>query len=250
MGALHDGHLSLVTQAKAHCDKVLVSIFVNPLQFSPNEDYSRYPRPIDLDINLLQENAVDAVFTPSTDEILPQSSSTLVHVPHLGDLWCGHSRPGHFDGVTSIVARLFHLTTPTHAFFGEKDFQQLRILQKMTQDLFFPIQIIPCPILREPDGLAMSSRNQYLSPGERQLAPALFQTLNLIADRFHNGELHSETLLNTALKFLGEKGPFGVDYIGIVDAQTLEPVSLASPSNRILIAAKLGHTRLIDNLAL
>jgi pantoate--beta-alanine ligase len=250
MGALHQGHLSLIREAQKYTSTITVSIFVNPTQFGPNEDYSRYPRSLEKDIALLQPFSVN-VITPTVEDLYPNGTQnfTQVHVPELGKLWCGASRPGHFDGVTSVVTRLFNRVKPTHAFFGEKDYQQLAIIKKMTQDLCFDIQIIGCPIIREPDGLALSSRNRYFSPTDRQIAPGLHQTLTHIQTHFKNGETKVETLLNSAKIFL-QQWPFELDYLGIADPITLQPKTIAMRHDRILIAAKLGQTRLIDTLSL
>ena len=234
MGALHDGHLSLIQKSKSENDITLVSIFVNPTQFGPTEDYTRYPRPREKDLELLQKAGVDIVFTPTPETLYPHGTDTtpLVTIPQLTQEYCGKSRPTHFQGVLSVVLRLFNIVRPTRAYFGEKDYQQLRLIQHMAQDLFLPIQVIGCPIIREPDGLALSSRNQYLTPQERTLAPALHKALQTGAQ---------ETDPTQIIKKVQENLPpeFKIDYIAITPKK-----------DRILVAATLGTTRLIDNIAL
>ena len=250
MGALHDGHLSLIQQAKEHCDIVIVSVFVNPTQFGPTEDFSVYPRNIDQDLDQCERAGVDAVFLPSTNMMYPNHITTEVHVPKLSSLYCGKTRPTHFKGVTSIVCRLFHLIHPQLAFFGEKDFQQLTIIKKMVQDLFMPVMIIGCPIVREQSGLALSSRNQYLSKQKQQQAAQLYQTLTLVKKAFQDGITTSKDLLDIVHSALNNT-VFTLDYVAIVDETTLDPIQdTVTPGNRILIAATIEKTRLIDNLSL
>lgn len=252
MGALHAGHVSLIRHAKTCCDIVIVSIFVNPTQFGPAEDLDQYPRPIARDIEILQTEQCDILFLPDNETLYPDGTqhTTKVHVPMLGDHWCGASRPGHFDGVSSVVTRFFQLIRPDYSFFGEKDFQQLKIIKKMTQDLFFETKIVHCPVYREPDGLAMSSRNQYLSNSERLQAPKLYKTLQFIQKKFHAGETNPSLLVHQGENFLLDNSDFIINYIAIVDSQSLESTSTAKPTDRVLISATLGKTRLIDNIPL
>jgi pantoate--beta-alanine ligase len=253
MGALHEGHISLVKMAKSQCDHVVVSIFVNPTQFGKNEDFSRYPRPLEQDKALLEKEGVDVLFLPDSDAIYPEGTqnATTIHVPQLGKQLCGKSRPGHFDGVTGVVSRLFGSVRPHKAFFGEKDFQQLAIIKKMTRDLFLNVEVIGCPIVREPDGLAMSSRNRYLTPTERAAAPQLFKVLN----RFRSLSQEHPTktipwLKKEALKPLLETSSLSLDYFKIHDENTLTPCRTINLHSRAFIAAYLGKTRLIDNIAI
>ena len=251
MGALHAGHTSLITEATRKSELTIVSIFVNPTQFGKNEDLSRYPRPIQSDIAHLEQAKTSILFLPTPEDIYPNGigNTTIVSVPGISTLWCGHTRPGHFDGVTSIVARLLTLIQPTYAFFGEKDFQQFTIIKKMVQDLFIPTQLIPCPIIRESDGLAMSSRNRYLSASERKTAIQLFQTLTLMQAHYKNGEKSAQTLIKIGKNNLQKNSDIALDYLTIVNPETLQerPQDI-TPGDRLLIAAYVGSTRLIDNI--
>ncbi|HHJ38271.1 MAG: pantoate--beta-alanine ligase [Methylothermaceae bacteria B42] len=249
MGNLHPGHLSLVETAKARANRVVVSIFVNPLQFGPNEDYARYPRTLEADREKLANCGVDLLFSPPVEEIYPQGSkkTTYIEVPGLSDILCGASRPGHFRGVATVVAKLFNLVQPHLAVFGEKDFQQLLVIRKMVADLNFPVEIIGAPIVREADGLAMSSRNQYLSSQERKVAPSLYQVLCETRSAIKAGEQDYYRLAKAQTAKLRQLG-FDPDYFSILRAHDLGEPSPGDSPLVILTAAKLGQTRLIDNL--
>lgn len=248
MGALHRGHMSLVAAAKETCDHVIASIFVNPLQFGAHEDLSRYPRPFEQDMALLQEAGVDALFAPTPDTLYPQGFATHIHITNgMDTVLCGAHRAGHFAGVCTVVALLFSLTHPTHAFFGEKDFQQLTILRQLNRDLHLVEHIIGIPTMREADGLALSSRNRYLTPEQRAIAPALYATLCHLRD--HLSVDNSKELLAWGKNELLARGFTSVDYMEMRDSTHLTPAT--SPHNaRLFAAAALGTTRLIDNIAL
>lgn len=250
MGNLHEGHLSLVRLAKQHADIVVVSIFVNPLQFGANEDLDKYPRTLEADQQKLAEEDVNFLFTPQVNEIYPIdiAEQTQVCVPQLGEYHCGSSRPGHFDGVTTIVCKLFNIVQADIAIFGQKDFQQLAIIRKMVKDLCLPITIIAAPTGRAKDGLALSSRNQYLNKQQRQTASTINQCLESAASSLENGQ-NIEAVKLQAIEKL-EKYGFILDYFNIADAQTLAPVNENSQEIVLLIAAFLGKTRLIDNKVL
>ncbi|HEY0784995.1 MAG TPA: pantoate--beta-alanine ligase [Acidobacteriaceae bacterium] len=250
MGALHRGHLSLVRAARATCDQVTVSIFVNPLQFGPTEDFARYPRTPDADCALLAEEGVDFVFSPSVEEMYPQGATTLVHVGGIGDRLDGASRPGHFDGVATVVAKLFHIVEPERAFFGQKDAAQLAVLCAMVRDLDFGLELVACPTVREADGLALSSRNRYLSPEEREEALVLSRALAAVETLAAGGERRAGALVEAAMQLLSAQPRVRVDYVAAVDAGTLEPVAEALPGTLFAIAAWVGATRLIDNVLL
>ncbi|MFP1683602.1 pantoate--beta-alanine ligase [Alloalcanivorax sp. C16-1] len=250
MGNLHDGHLSLVHAARQECDAVVVSVFVNPTQFGPGEDFDAYPRTLDADADRLRDADVEVLFAPSVEEMYPLGANrTWVAVDDLGDYLCGADRPGHFRGVTTVVSKLFHIVQPDVAVFGEKDFQQLAILRRMTEELLFPIRIVGAPTAREADGLAMSSRNGYLSEEERTLAPRLQYHLRQARQALEDGERDFRALEARTAEALGKDG-FGVDYVTVANARTLVP---AAPGDRELViaaAARLGKPRLIDNLTL
>lgn len=247
MGNLHEGHLALVRRAKAEADIVVVSIFVNPLQFGANEDLDKYPRTMDDDQKKLTQEGVDFLFTPSVEDIYPwgMKNQTTVSVPNLGHFHCGSSRPGHFDGVTTVVNKLFNIVQPHIAVFGEKDFQQLAIIRKMVNDLCMPVKIIGAATGRAEDGLALSSRNQYLTANERQNAPELRRTIEWAAQALAQG-VKIASVQQQATNKLTSKG-FSVDYFNICDADTLDAVTNVSREIVILAAAFLGQPRLIDN---
>jgi pantoate--beta-alanine ligase len=249
MGNLHAGHLSLVERARQAGDRVLVSIFVNPMQFGPGEDFARYPRTEERDAALLAEAGAHALFLPDTALLYPRGEKhcTRVEVPLLSDILCGASRPGHFTGVCTIVAKLFNITQPDYAIFGEKDYQQLTIIRRMVEDLDMHIEIIGVPTLREPDGLAMSSRNGYLSMEERRIAPALYRTLGATRDALHAGRRDFGALESEASARLLEQG-LHPDYVSIRAARTLSLPEADTGELIVLGAAWLGNTRLIDNL--
>jgi pantoate--beta-alanine ligase len=250
MGALHEGHLSLVRAAKAKCDVVAVSIFVNPLQFGPTEDLAKYPRTFERDRELLEKEAVDILFAPTQPEMYPAGAVTYVTVEGLSEKLCGKSRPGHFRGVTTVVAKLFHIVEPDAAFFGQKDAAQATIIRRMVRDLNLPVEIVVCPIVREPDGLAMSSRNAYLSPGERKSALVLQRSLAHIKDRFDQGERNSANLIAAGKQVLAQEPAVRLDYVEIVNPATLDPVQEVTNGALVAVAAFAGNTRLIDNILL
>ena len=251
MGNLHEGHLDLVRKARQLCDVVVVSIFVNPLQFGPNEDLDAYPRTLAADKEKLFSEGVQVLYAPGVEDIYPQGmhAQTLVHVPELGETLCGSSRPGHFDGVTTVVSKLFNIVQPDVAVFGEKDFQQLSIVRKMVKDLCLPIRIVGVATARDADGLAKSSRNGYLSFEQRRIAPVLNQTLNCCREAIACGFDNFLQLESHARLKLLQAG-FDPDYFAIRDARTLRAVTDDTEEIAILAAARLGTTRLIDNVKL
>jgi pantoate--beta-alanine ligase len=250
MGALHEGHLSLVRAAKAQCDAVAVSIFVNPTQFGPTEDLSKYPRQFERDCRLLEKEGVELLFAPPVEEIYPHGEVTWVWVEGLSEKLDGRSRPGHFRGVTTIVSKLFHILEPDVAFFGQKDAAQLAVIRRMVEDLNFPIEIVACPIVREPDGLAMSSRNAYLNQEERGRALVLQRSLQQAQQEFQGGERIAAKLISAAKEVLASEPPVVLDYFEIVDPDTLDPVERISQKTLVAVAAYVGSTRLIDNTVL
>jgi len=248
MGALHDGHLSLVKKAKADCDRVVVSIFVNPTQFGPGEDLAAYPRDEKSDRSLLDALGVDALYAPGVDEIYPQDFSTTVRVEGVSEGLCGAIRPVHFAGVATVVTKLLMQARPDAAYFGEKDYQQLCVIKRLVRDLDMNVRIVGVPTVRESDGLALSSRNAYLKKNERAIAPALYETLIEIAKKIEAGG-DPEKLAALGREKLLKAGFRQVDYIEVRDAVTLAPVSVAAGGLRILAAAHLGKARLIDNVS-
>jgi pantoate--beta-alanine ligase len=248
MGSLHQGHLSLVRAAQAGCDTVAVSIFVNPTQFGPKEDFDAYPRSLAEDCRTLEAAGVDLVFAPSSEEIYPAGASTFVEVAGLSERLDGASRPGHFRGVATVVAKLFHIFSPERAFFGQKDAAQVAVLRKMVRDLRFAVQMEVCPTVREPDGLAMSSRNRNLSSEQRAQALVLSRALLAVQRQVQGGELESGKLLATAMQILAAEPAVKVDYCRVVDPDTLEDVPEVGHGALVALAAYVGVTRLIDNL--
>jgi pantoate--beta-alanine ligase len=249
MGALHEGHLSLVRRAKAECSKVFASIFVNPTQFGPGEDLSRYPRRFDSDIEKLLAAGVDALFAPDPGEMYPPGFSTFVTVEGLSERLEGKSRPGHFRGVTTVVLKLLEVLRPHFAFFGRKDAQQARIVERMTSDLNLDVELRLCPIAREPDGLALSSRNAYLNADERQAATALYRALQAACREIAADIRDAQTLERTVYEVLRRERLARIDYAEVVDAESFEPVArIGSRPAYILLAVSIGNTRLIDNL--
>jgi pantoate--beta-alanine ligase len=247
MGALHEGHLALVRAAKEHCSAVVVSIFVNPTQFGPKEDFAKYPRTFDADCSLLEKEAVDVVFAPEAAEIYPNGASTVVEVAGISDRLDGVSRPGHFAGVATVVAKLFNIVQPDHAFFGQKDAAQVAVLRRMVRDLHFNLELIVCPTVREPDGLAMSSRNRYLSTEQRQQALVLHRALRRVEAQIAAGVVESQRLIDAGLAVLADEPEIRVDYFSIVDGETLEDVAEVTAGALVAVAASVGPARLIDN---
>lgn len=250
MGALHAGHLSLVQAARARCDAVVVSIFVNPTQFGPKEDFAKYPRPFESDCAALEKETVDLIFAPSTDEMYLEGETTWVTVEGLSEKLDGRSRPGHFRGVTTVVAKLFHVIDPGLAFFGQKDAAQLAVIRRMVRDLNFPVEIVGCPIVREPDGLAMSSRNAYLSADERRRALVLHRSLQAVEKAFLTGERNAVLLAQSGRNVFAQEPEVRLDYFEIVDPETLDPVKSVVANTLVAVAAYAGATRLIDNIIL
>jgi pantoate--beta-alanine ligase len=247
MGALHDGHLSLVALAKSNADRVVASIFVNPTQFGPSEDFNRYPRDEAGDLDKLKKAGTNLVFAPETAEMYPHGFSTTVGVSDLTEDLCGASRPNHFDGVATVVTKLLLQCAPDVAIFGEKDYQQLLVIKRLVRDLDIPVEILGGPIVREKDGLALSSRNAYLSPAERTAAPLLYQTIVAVANDLRQGRGADDAA--EAGRFKLEAAGFRVEYVAVRDPETLKPLSGPVKRARVLAAVRLGSTRLIDNLA-
>ena len=249
MGNLHEGHLTLMREARKHAQTVICSIFVNPMQFGANEDLDKYPRTLDADIAALESAGVDLLYFPSVETMYPKllADQTHVEVPVISDLYCGASRPGHFVGVATVVAKLFNMVQPDVALFGTKDFQQLAVIRRMVADLAMPIEIIGVPTVRDADGLAMSSRNQYLSADERAIAPMIHAELKQLAGTLSQDLSQLEQQSADSQHRLAEAG-FEPDYLHVLDAETLLPLTEQSQHGVILIAAKLGAARLIDNM--
>ena len=250
MGALHEGHLSLVRAARASCDAVAASIFVNPTQFGPNEDLAKYPRTFDRDRELLEREGVKLLFAPSVEEMYPAGAMTWVTVEGLSDKLDGRSRPGHFRGVATVVAKLFHVVEPDAAFFGQKDAAQVAVIRRMVRDLNLPVQIVVCPIVREPDGLAMSSRNAYLNPEQRKQALILHRSLARMQELADAGERNAGKLMAAGREELAREKSVRLDYLEIVDPDTLDPLPDISGGALAAVAAFVGSTRLIDNILL
>ncbi|HET9129314.1 MAG TPA: pantoate--beta-alanine ligase [Terriglobia bacterium] len=248
MGALHAGHASLIQRARSECDFVVVSIFVNPLQFGPTEDYQRYPRPVEKDVALCAEIGVDLIFAPETSEMYVSPQITFVEVTRITDYLCGAFRPGHFRGVATVVLKLFNIVQPDFAYFGEKDYQQLCVIRRMVEDFNLRVTIVPVPTHREPDGLAMSSRNVYLSAEERAAAPALYRSLKIAQERIAAGESDVEKIKADSLRLLAAP-LIRVQYFEVVDPDDLQPVEIVSGPVRIAAAIFIGKTRLIDNVS-
>jgi pantoate--beta-alanine ligase len=250
MGFLHEGHLTLVRTARELSDTVVVSIFVNPTQFGPNEDFEDYPRDLDRDIELLEAAGGDIVFVPEASDVYPSGFATVVHVQRMGEKLCGAFRPGHFDGVCTVVAKLFEIVRPSLSVFGQKDGQQVAIIERMVEDLDMGVRIIRGPIVREPDGLAMSSRNTYLSPGERAEAPVLHQALEGARERFEGGEIDAAKVLEEIRASIEAKPHAQVQYVAAVDWKSLDDVTELREGIMIALAVHFGRTRLIDNVVL
>lgn len=249
MGALHAGHLSLVAASRASSDVTVASIFVNPAQFGPNEDLEKYPRPLDEDLHLLESEGADAVFVPSVETIYPPDFSTFVEETRLSQHLCGPFRPGHFRGVATVVVRLLNLIRPDAAFFGQKDYQQVLIIARVARDLGLGVAILMRPTVREPDGLAMSSRNRYLSPEERKAATLVYRSLQTASEAMSAGEMEAESLQRIGRCVLAADPLIGVQYWEVADRRTLEPVQTAVGEETLLATAvRIGKTRLIDNV--
>ncbi len=247
MGYLHEGHLSLMRQVRPRCDVLVVSIFVNPTQFGPNEDFERYPRDFERDERLCRQEGVDVVFYPTAEAMYPQPYRTYVNVEQLTETMCGASRPGHFRGVTTVVTKLFHIVKPHLVVFGQKDYQQSLVIRQMVRDLNFDITIVVAPIVREADGLAMSSRNNYLTPEERQQALVLYRSLRKAEELIEQGEQDAARILEAMQQIIAGAPDARIDYIVIVDGDTLEPVTRVKDNTVIALAVYIGNTRLIDN---
>ncbi len=250
MGALHAGHASLIRAAKASCGHVALSIFVNPTQFGPNEDYARYPRTLEADCALAQAEGADVVFAPTVEELYPAGAATFVDVEGLSNRLDGASRPGHFRGVATVVAKLLIAAEPDRAFFGQKDAAQVAVLRRMVADLRLPAEIVVCPIVRESDGLALSSRNLYLSPAERAQALTLSRVIRQTETLVASGERRAGALVEAARRLFASVPEVRIDYVAAVDWATLEPVEVAGPGTLFAVAAWVGPTRLIDNAIL
>jgi len=250
MGALHEGHFSLIREARRQCSPVVVSIFVNPKQFAPSEDFKKYPRRLDSDSAALESLGVDYLFAPAPEEMYPAGFRTSIHVEGLSQRLEGRSRPGHFQGVTTVVLKLFEIVQPSFAFFGRKDAQQLRILRQMAADLDLDARLVACPIVREPDGLALSSRNAYLGPHDRHAAAALYRSLDAVRSLVAAGERDPAPLLAALRRVLGSDPAVQLDYAEIVDADSFEPAPALRRPCYVLLAAYVGGTRLIDNALL
>lgn len=249
MGALHEGHLSLIRQAKAENDLVIVSVFVNPTQFAPHEDFDQYPRNIEKDYQMARDAGADIVYHPKVEDIYMPGASTFVEVE--GDMTkklCGASRPSHFKGVTTVVNLLFNIVSPDHAYFGQKDAQQVIVIQKMVRELHMNVEVVVCPIVREADGLAMSSRNIYLSQEERTQALALNQSLKAAIAQYEQGEKNVDVLKQLVTKHIEKQPLANIDYVEILDAVTLEPIDTIETKVLAAVAVKFGKTRLIDNV--
>jgi len=249
MGALHAGHERLIQTSRAECDFVTVSLFVNPLQFGPSEDYSRYPRAWPQDLEVCERNGVDLVFAPAVEEMYPTPQLTVVNVGRLDEHLCAKFRPGHFRGVATVVLKLLNIVRPQRAYFGEKDLQQLTIVRRMVSDLNLGITIVGVPIVREADGLALSSRNKYLNPEERQAAPALYRALEEAASRIRSGERNVSKIREGALAVMGESPLIRVEYFEVVDLDELQPQEVVNGPVRVAAAIWIGSTRLIDNIS-
>ena len=250
MGALHEGHESLIKKAVLENDKVIVSVFVNPTQFGPNEDFDSYPRDINKDLNLCTNAGAALVFNPEPSEMYFENKSTSVSVSNLTNVLCGAKRPGHFDGVCLVVSKLFNIVTPDKAYFGQKDAQQVAVLKRMVRDLNIDVEIVPCPIIREEDGLAKSSRNTYLSETERTAALVLSKSLNIAKELLENGERNADKIKEIMKEEIIKEPLAKIDYVEIVDSDSLENVENIEKSILVPIAVYIGKTRLIDNFIL
>ena len=250
MGALHQGHLSLVDRARTESDLIVMSIFVNPLQFGPSEDFTHYPRPIEDDERLASQSGVDILFTPGAEDMYPDGRVITVTAGERGKKWEGAARPGHFDGVLTVVAKLFNIVQPDVSVFGRKDLQQAALVQSMVRDLDFPMTIVVAPTVREADGLALSSRNRYLSDTDRRNALALVRSLRAVSASFDSGERDARELEAAGNDVIGAVPEISLDYLAVVNPRTMEQETRAQGGSAVIIAARVGNTRLIDNLIL
>jgi pantoate--beta-alanine ligase len=250
MGALHIGHISLIEAAAKKCDFVVVSIFVNPTQFGPGEDFEKYPRPLKADLEICRKAGVDVVFAPSPQQMYPGENLTWVNVEKLTEQLCGQFRPGHFSGVTTVCAKLFNIVAPDIAFFGQKDAQQAIVIKRMVADLNMPLKIVVCPTVRQADGLAVSSRNQYLTRQQKKNAPLIYKSLQKCQKLIEDGVIDSKTIINQMRKILQQAPSIKIEYISIVDADTLQELEKIDGRVLVAVAVKIGSTRLIDNILL
>jgi len=250
MGFFHEGHLALMRRAREECTLLIVSIFVNPTQFAPGEDYQSYPRDLERDLRMAAEEGVDIVFAPTPQEMYPEGYSTYVEVENLTERLCGGIRPGHFRGVATVVTKLFNIVQPHRAYFGEKDYQQLVVIERMVRDLNMDVEIIRCPTVREPDGLAASSRNVYLNPEERRAAQALYRALKQGERLFNHGVREAELIKREVKEVLAREPLVEPQYVEVVDGNTLEDVSVVEGGCVLALAARVGRARLIDNIIL
>lgn len=248
MGALHEGHISLINAAMIKCDFVVVSIFVNPTQFAPNEDLDRYPRDLENDLNICDMAGVDLVFAPADNEMYPEENLTWVEVEELTENLCGKSRPGHFRGVTTVCMKLFNIVCPDVVFFGQKDAQQAAIIKRMVKDMNLALEMVICPTVREKSGLAVSSRNKYLTEEERKEASLLYESLAKCEKMVSDGERGSKKLINAMREVIDKSSKIEIEYISITDAETLLDVEIIEQNVLVALAAKIGNTRLIDNM--
>ncbi|MCC6338459.1 MAG: pantoate--beta-alanine ligase [Acidimicrobiia bacterium] len=250
MGALHAGHRSLLRAARGASDLVVLTVFVNPLQFGPDEDFSAYPRDLEADAEVAASEGVDVVFAPPVDEMYPGGSRTTVHVAGLTDVLCGASRPTHFDGVTTVLTKLFSIVGPSTAYFGRKDFQQLAVVRRLVADLDLPVEVVGCPLVRDHDGLALSSRNAYLSEARRESARAIPESLRAAAAAVEGGERSATAVEAEVRRVLARAPELRPEYVAVVDAAELRPVETLDGSTAVLVAVRVGSTRLIDNVVL
>ncbi|MHC4720455.1 MAG: pantoate--beta-alanine ligase [Planctomycetota bacterium] len=250
MGALHVGHISLIEAAVKQCDFVVVSIFVNPTQFCPGEDFEKYPRPVDADLQICRESGVDVVFTPTTQQMYGRNNLAWVTVEKLTEPLCGKFRPGHFRGVTTVCAKLFNVVAPDLAYFGQKDAQQAVVIKKMVADLNMPLHVVICPTVRHQDGLAVSSRNQYLTEQQRKDATLIYKALQKCREMIDSGATDTKSAIGEMCQVLDKAPAINIEYASIVDAETLQPVDPIDGKILVALAVKIGNTRLIDNILL
>lgn len=248
MGALHEGHYSLIRAARGPGRFVVVSIFVNPTQFGPNEDFARYPRPVEQDLAGCGREGTDLVFLPSTEELYPRPGVTTVHVAGVTETLCGPHRPGHFDGVATVVAKLFNIVLPDVAYFGQKDAQQAVVIRRMVADLDMPVEVVVCPIVRDADGVALSSRNAYLSPAQREQARCLVESLRIGERMIRDGEHRTDEVILAMRRHITAAGPCAIDYVEAVDPETLQRPPTIGRRTLLALAVRIGSTRLIDNV--